>query len=101
MQGDSTIIVKAATRIAEGEELTISYIDESLTHSERQAALVDYGFECGCMGLFLFMCMAANKTIHLPLRCSVGVRDVFCIFSRRHCNESLNEMAMDPTHNWV
>lgn len=31
-----------------GEEITLSYIDESLPYKERQAALADYGFMCCC-----------------------------------------------------
>src|SRR5262245_2034236 len=30
------------------EELTISYIDASLTRAERQERLADWGFECAC-----------------------------------------------------
>ncbi|KAK0590765.1 hypothetical protein LWI29_031385 [Acer saccharum] len=44
--GQATII--ALRPIGKGEEVTISYIDEDLTYEERQASLVDYGFECKC-----------------------------------------------------
>ncbi|CAA6658308.1 unnamed protein product [Spirodela intermedia] len=44
--GQATII--ALRPIAKGEEVTISYIDEELPYEERQALLVDYGFECRC-----------------------------------------------------
>jgi hypothetical protein len=35
--------------IAEGEELTISYIGKDEPREERQAALVNYGFQCNCL----------------------------------------------------
>lgn len=34
--------------IPEGEELVQSYIDQSLSTTERQRALADYGFRCQC-----------------------------------------------------
>lgn len=34
--------------IAEGEELMQSYIDQSMSTTQRQKALVDYGFRCTC-----------------------------------------------------
>lgn len=34
--------------IEEGEELTISYIENSASFDERQAALANYGFSCAC-----------------------------------------------------
>ena len=40
--------VVALRDIRLGEELMFSYIDESLSFSERQEALADYGFICGC-----------------------------------------------------
>ncbi|XP_071691357.1 histone-lysine N-methyltransferase ATXR2-like [Rutidosis leptorrhynchoides] len=44
--GQATII--ACRPIKEGEEVTISYIDEDLELEERQAMLADYGFRCKC-----------------------------------------------------
>lgn len=35
-------------QIKAGEEVTISYIDEEMKVSDRQAALRDYGFQCTC-----------------------------------------------------
>lgn len=35
--------------IQEGEELCISYIDSSVSYSERQEALANYGFQCECV----------------------------------------------------
>eukprot|EP01134_Creolimax_fragrantissima_P001710 CFRG1710T1 len=46
--GNSTIIVKSIMDTAKGEELTISYIDETMSREERQLALQDYGFHCTC-----------------------------------------------------
>ncbi|PPR86133.1 hypothetical protein GOBAR_AA34556 [Gossypium barbadense] len=42
--GQATII--ALRPICNGEEVTISYIDEDLPFEERQALLADYGFRC-------------------------------------------------------
>uniref|UniRef100_A0A1D1YJJ1 Histone-lysine N-methyltransferase ATXR2 n=1 Tax=Anthurium amnicola TaxID=1678845 RepID=A0A1D1YJJ1_9ARAE len=44
--GHATII--ALRSIMEGEEITISYIDEDLPYEERQSLLADYGFKCEC-----------------------------------------------------
>ncbi|TYH86086.1 hypothetical protein ES332_D01G017800v1 [Gossypium tomentosum] len=44
--GQATII--ALRPICNGEEVTISYIDEDLSFEERQALLADYGFRCRC-----------------------------------------------------
>ncbi|XP_020102311.1 histone-lysine N-methyltransferase ATXR2 [Ananas comosus] len=44
--GHATIIARQP--ISEGEEITISYIDEDLPYEERQALLADYGFSCMC-----------------------------------------------------
>ncbi|KAB2095143.1 hypothetical protein ES319_A01G015700v1 [Gossypium barbadense] len=44
--GQATII--ALRPICNGEEVTISYIDEDLPFEERQALLADYGFRCRC-----------------------------------------------------
>ncbi|KAI4319843.1 hypothetical protein MLD38_033395 [Melastoma candidum] len=44
--GEATIL--ACKPIHKGEEITISYIDESLPFEERRAALPDYGFTCRC-----------------------------------------------------
>lgn len=45
---DGSAVLLAKRGIAPGEEVTISYIDESLDFAERSAALQDYGFVCGC-----------------------------------------------------
>ena len=42
-------IIIAKHSIPAGEEITISYIDESLSYEERQEALEDYGFVCKCL----------------------------------------------------
>ncbi len=42
-------VVIAKHSIPAGEEITISYIDESLSYEERQEALQDYGFVCKCL----------------------------------------------------
>lgn len=44
--GQATIV--ALRSISEGEEITISYIEEDLPFEERQALLADYGFRCRC-----------------------------------------------------
>ena len=41
-------VIYAARDIEMGEEITISYIPLLKTREERQARLVQYGFECGC-----------------------------------------------------
>ncbi|GAX78651.1 hypothetical protein CEUSTIGMA_g6089.t1 [Chlamydomonas eustigma] len=38
----------ALTDIRPGQEITISYIDESLGYKDRQKVLKDYGFKCDC-----------------------------------------------------
>ena len=38
----------AAKDISPGEEILISYIDESADYEDRQAMLEDYGFVCEC-----------------------------------------------------
>eukprot|EP00536_Pseudo-nitzschia_multiseries_P006932 jgi/Psemu1/194179/e_gw1.154.88.1 len=40
--------VVALRDIAEGDELTISYVDSDDPYEERQAALANYGFVCAC-----------------------------------------------------
>ncbi len=42
-------VIIAKHSIPAGEEITISYIDESLSYEERQEALEDYGFVCKCL----------------------------------------------------
>lgn len=42
-------VIIAKHSIPAGEEITISYIDESLSYEERQEALKDYGFVCKCL----------------------------------------------------
>eukprot|EP00850_Spirogloea_muscicola_P019088 SM000183S03982 [mRNA] locus=s183:115366:117396:+ [translate_table: standard] len=45
---DGRATLLALRHIAAGEEVTISYIDESAPWHERQAELADYGFACHC-----------------------------------------------------
>ncbi|GAQ91639.1 hypothetical protein KFL_008230040 [Klebsormidium nitens] len=42
-------VLLANRRIEVGEEVTISYIDESDSYIDRQRALADYGFVCRCL----------------------------------------------------
>ena len=44
----SQMVILVGKEILPGEELLISYIDESLPYLERRRALLDYGFECSC-----------------------------------------------------
>ena len=44
----SHAVIVAKQDIPAGVEVTISYIDESLSYDERQDALQDYGFVCHC-----------------------------------------------------
>ena len=41
-------VIVAKEDISVGDEITISYIDESLPYDGRQEALQDYGFVCQC-----------------------------------------------------
>lgn len=45
---NSFAVIVATQDIPAGEEVTISYIDESLPYELRQNALQDYGFLCCC-----------------------------------------------------
>ena len=45
---NSFAVIVAVQDILAGDEVTISYIDESLPYGERQEALQDYGFVCCC-----------------------------------------------------
>ena len=45
---NSFAVIVAKEGICAGDEITISYIDESLPYEERQEALQDYGFVCHC-----------------------------------------------------
>ena len=45
---NSFAVIVATQDIPIGEEVTISYIDESLPYGQRQEALQDYGFLCCC-----------------------------------------------------
>ncbi|KAG9454213.1 hypothetical protein H6P81_007117 [Aristolochia fimbriata] len=45
---DGQAVITTMRLISEGEEITISYIDEDLPYEERQALLADYGFVCKC-----------------------------------------------------
>jgi hypothetical protein len=49
-EGEATgqMSLLALTDIVPGQEITISYIDESLSYKDRQKALRDYGFRCVC-----------------------------------------------------
>ncbi len=47
-QGNHTVAIVAQRDIRAGEEVTLSYIDESLPYKQRQAELRDYGFVCRC-----------------------------------------------------
>ena len=45
----ATVVVRAPKGVDQGEEITISYIDETLSTNERRVRLRDhYGFECNC-----------------------------------------------------
>ena len=46
--GSNVAFVIANRDIEEGEELCISYVDESFTYDERKANLAHYGFVCDC-----------------------------------------------------
>ncbi len=41
-------IVKTIKNIKKGDEISFSYIDSSLSYSERREKLRDYGFTCSC-----------------------------------------------------
>lgn len=45
---NSFAVIVATQDIPAGEEITISYVDESLPYELRQEALQDYGFLCCC-----------------------------------------------------
>ena len=45
---DGSAIILAKRAIEAGEEICISYIEESEPHQVRQSALEDYGFVCSC-----------------------------------------------------
>ncbi|KAL3509663.1 hypothetical protein ACH5RR_029064 [Cinchona calisaya] len=45
---DGQAILIALRSVRQGEEITISYIDEDLPFEERQLLLADYGFRCRC-----------------------------------------------------
>lgn len=45
---NSFAVIVATQDIPAGEEVTISYVDESLPYELRQEALQDYGFLCCC-----------------------------------------------------
>ncbi len=45
---DGSAVILAKQDIADGDEVVLSYIDESVPYHERQAALKDYGFTCAC-----------------------------------------------------
>ncbi|KAH8740449.1 SET domain containing protein with a cysteine cluster at the C-terminus [Cryptosporidium ryanae] len=46
--GDSTVYISTIRDINEGEELTISYIDNTLSFPERKELINNYHFECSC-----------------------------------------------------
>ncbi|KAK9805419.1 hypothetical protein WJX73_003394 [Symbiochloris irregularis] len=46
---DGSAVLLAKRGINAGEEITISYIDESMEYEDRRVALLDYGFECRCV----------------------------------------------------
>ncbi|KAH7646959.1 SET domain containing with a cysteine cluster at the C-terminus [Cryptosporidium bovis] len=46
--GDSTVYISTIRDIKEGEELTISYIDNTLPLTERKKLIHNYHFECNC-----------------------------------------------------
>lgn len=45
---NSFAVIVATQDIPAGDEVTISYVDESLPYEQRQEALQDYGFLCCC-----------------------------------------------------
>ena len=52
---DGAAVILAKQAIAQGEEITISYVDESMDFDERQLALGDYGFNCRCSRCSAFL----------------------------------------------
>jgi SET and MYND domain-containing protein len=40
--------VEALRDVEKGEELSVSYIDETQTVAQRENALASYGFKCAC-----------------------------------------------------
>ena len=46
LDGQAVIVIKRP--VGKGDEVTISYIDETLPYKQRQEALRDYGFTCSC-----------------------------------------------------
>jgi len=45
---DGSAVILAKEDIAAGDEICLSYIDESVPYHERRSALKDYGFTCAC-----------------------------------------------------
>lgn len=66
---DGSAVILAKRSIAQDEELTISYIDESMDYEDRQAALQDYGFECRCP-----RCTAALNATCMPRHAKVELK---------------------------
>ena len=49
MDEDGAAVILAKRGLAVGEEISISYIDESVGVAERAALLAEYGFVCQCV----------------------------------------------------
>ena len=47
-KGRTMVRVEALRDVEKGEELSVSYIDETRPVAERQKALAAYGFKCAC-----------------------------------------------------
>ena len=56
---DGAAVILAKQDIAPGQEVTISYIDESMGYDDRQRALQDYGFQCRCP-----RCLSCRKHVY-------------------------------------
>ena len=68
--------IRALRELAEGEEVTISYVDRSLGYEERRKTLeTHYGFECRCN-----RCVAEQRQ---ELKARMKERDNYLAAQRR------------------
>ena len=73
---DGCVTIRALRELAEGEEITISYVDRSLGYEERRKTLeTHYGFECRCN-----RCVAEQRQ---ELKARMKERDNYLAAQRR------------------
>ena len=60
--GDSQVVLLTTTSVRKGEQLSISYVDETLDLAHRMPQLRAYGFQCGCLRCTTERAVSINRS---------------------------------------